>query len=603
MKNLTSNEIKPTGWLKKQLEIQANGLSGNLHNIWPDIKDSAWIGGTKEGWERVPYWLDGFIPLAYLLENEELIETAKKYIDAIISFQREDGWICPCTDDESKEYDTWAVLLISKVLTVYADCSGEEERIIDVLSKTLKNFSEHINYISLTNWGRARWYEGLIAIKWLYDRTGEEWLKVLVQKLKIQGIDWNGIIENNILGEYGDKWNYYSHTVNVAMMLKAYALMGDFEEADGDAFAEKAFGYLTEHNGNAYGHFNGDECLAPSSPIRGAELCSVVEAMYSYEVLFAKTENPVWLDRLETLAFNGLPATISPDMWTHQYDQQVNQVQCAPMKESVFGSNNEEAHMFGLEPHFGCCTSNFSQGWPKFALNTFLYDENGIMAAAVAPATVNIVFDGVNVECKTVTEYPFRNTVIYEIHAQSPVEFIFSFRIPACVKRAKYQDKEVKGGEVISIKKVWNDETIQVEYELEAKLVKRPNNMNCLWYGPLLYSVPIEAKWEKVEYEKDGVERKYPYCDYHIYPQSKWNYGFAGSEFEVKLKSYDVPFSDSNPPVSLVGKMRQVKWDFDENGHCKEFPDITEISEKIEELELLPYGCTTLRITEMPILR
>lgn len=92
----TPNELKPAGWLKRQLEIQAKGLSGNLHKVWPDIRDSAWIGGDREGWERVPYWLDGLIPLAYLLEDQELIQTAKTYLDAILSRQQEDGWICPC---------------------------------------------------------------------------------------------------------------------------------------------------------------------------------------------------------------------------------------------------------------------------------------------------------------------------------------------------------------------------------------------------------------------------------------------------------------------------------------------------------------------------
>ena len=77
----TVNEIKPMGWLKRQLEIQAEGLSGNLHKIWPDIRDSAWIGGSCEGWVRVPYWLDGFIPLAYLLDDEDRKARAKRYID------------------------------------------------------------------------------------------------------------------------------------------------------------------------------------------------------------------------------------------------------------------------------------------------------------------------------------------------------------------------------------------------------------------------------------------------------------------------------------------------------------------------------------------
>ena len=70
----TSNELKPSGWLRRQLEIQADGLCGNLDRVWPDVSDSAWIGGSHEGWERVPYWLDGFIPLAYLLENDDMIK-------------------------------------------------------------------------------------------------------------------------------------------------------------------------------------------------------------------------------------------------------------------------------------------------------------------------------------------------------------------------------------------------------------------------------------------------------------------------------------------------------------------------------------------------
>ncbi|MBQ8599269.1 MAG: hypothetical protein IJ411_04050 [Oscillospiraceae bacterium] len=133
----TSKELKPQGWLRRQLEIQADSLSGNLHKVWRDVRDSAWIGGDAEGWERVPYWLDGFIPLAYLLEREDLIADAKKYIDSILAAQQEDGWICPCTEEERSSYDTWAVQLISKVLTVYYECSGDE-RILDVLYHTLK---------------------------------------------------------------------------------------------------------------------------------------------------------------------------------------------------------------------------------------------------------------------------------------------------------------------------------------------------------------------------------------------------------------------------------------------------------------------------------
>ena len=64
--------LTPKGWLRRQLQLQADGQAGNLDKFWPDVKDSAWIGGKAEGWERVPYWLDGFIDLAWLLDDDDM---------------------------------------------------------------------------------------------------------------------------------------------------------------------------------------------------------------------------------------------------------------------------------------------------------------------------------------------------------------------------------------------------------------------------------------------------------------------------------------------------------------------------------------------------
>ena len=96
--------------------------------------------------------------------------------------------------------------------------------------------------------------------------------------------------------------------------------------------------FLDRYHGQVTGMFSGDECLAGRNPLQGTELCAVVEFMYSLETLFATFGNPMFGDRLERVAFNALPAAISPDMWSHQYDQQVNQVQCTINPE--FGSLN-----------------------------------------------------------------------------------------------------------------------------------------------------------------------------------------------------------------------------------------------------------------------
>lgn len=601
-KFFSTNEIKPAGWFKEQLILQAKGLNGNLDKVWPDIKNSAWIGGDCEGWERVPYWLDGFIPLAYLLGDDDMINRAKKYIDAIIYQQREDGWICPCSDSERADYDTWAVLLILKVLTVYAECSGDE-RIPGVVEKCLKNFDAHINCHTLRAWGAARWYEGFISIFWLYEKTHEEWLLTLAKKLEIQGFNWKEIFESGFIDKCKESWDQFSHVVNIAMMLKCEALVSLIFGEDSSTFTKKALEYLENKHGIAVGHFSGDENLSGRSPIQGTELCGVVEAMYSYELLFAITGDTEWLDRLETLAYNALPAAISPDMWSHQYVQMTNQVAAFPMSKPPFRSNNYLAHTFGLEPNFGCCTANFGQGYPKFALMSFMKSEDGIASCALEPSTVYTTVNGVNVICTLDTEYPFRDTLTYKITAEQPVEFALSFRIPSCAERAEVNGTDAEVGKFFKIKKIWSrTETVTVKLHFDTKIVSRPNDMVCVWRGPLLYSVAIDEKWERVEYSKDGVERKFPYCDYYIYPKSRWNYALADDKFDIRENDFVSGFGNAISPVEMEAKMVEVNWGFD-NGHCGIKPESNEPIGDIQNVRLVPYGCTNLRMTEVPYLK
>ena len=214
----TSDELKARGWLRRQLALQAAGLCGNLDKIWPDVQRSAWIGGDREGWERVPYWLDGFVPLAYLLEDADMIARARRYIDAILRAQRPDGWICPCADEDRARYDTWAVLLISKVLTVYYDCS-KDERVPVALYRLLKNYYTLLESgrIRLYNWGKFRYFEGLIAVRFIYARCGEDWLLRLAALLKAQGADYDALTEQ--WKTPLNRWRYETHIVNLAMML------------------------------------------------------------------------------------------------------------------------------------------------------------------------------------------------------------------------------------------------------------------------------------------------------------------------------------------------------------------------------------------------
>jgi len=68
---LSVGSVTPSGWLLKQLQLQADGLSGHLSSFWQDVEQSVWVGGSADNGlhERAPYWLNGIVPLAFLLQN------------------------------------------------------------------------------------------------------------------------------------------------------------------------------------------------------------------------------------------------------------------------------------------------------------------------------------------------------------------------------------------------------------------------------------------------------------------------------------------------------------------------------------------------------
>ena len=608
----TANEVKPSGWLLRQLRIQAAGLCGHLDQIWPDVRDSAWIGGDREGWERVPYWLDGFIPLAYLLEDEDMTARAKRYMDAILALQQEDGWICPCMEEEREAYDTWAVALISKVMVVYYECS-RDPRVPDALYRVLKNYYDLLNAgrIRLFDWGKARWFEPMIAIAFTYERRPEAWLRELAAILKDQGTDYLSLAE--LWKRPLNWWRQETHIVNLAMMFKYEAVSCELLGLPYEDRAEEVYRILRNHNGTPVETFTGDECLSGLSPIQGTELCAVAEQMYSYELLYAYTGDPKWAERLEVLAFNALPATISGDMWTHQYVQMSNQIACMRFPgRSQFRTNGAEAHLFGLEPNYGCCTANFGQAWPKFVLSAFLYHGDTVLHAVPVPEKLETDQQIIEVE----TDYPFGNRFAYHVDARAA--FTLRIRIPSFAKNVTVNGVAAESAGKIAIDRSMQPisdlaftfragETVNftVSYDTEAKLSERPYGLYTARKGSLVFSVPISYKKRMHEYERDGVIRKYPYCDYELLPCSSWNYAYGSSALTAEFRSVgNIPFSEEEPPVILKAAVKPIPWGLEEGFEtvCAKIPELLEPAGEAQEIELWPYGCAKLRMTELPFI-
>lgn len=595
----TSQNLKPQGWLRRQLELQAAGLAGNLDRIWRDVRDSAWIGGDAEGWERVPYWLDGFIPLAYLLEDEGMIARARRYVDAILSFQRPSGWICPCRDEDIPTYDTWAVQLISKVLVVYYECSSDE-RIPGALYRCFKNYYDLLSSgtIKLFKWGRFRWFEAFVALDFLVRRYDEAWIYELAQLLRAQGANYRDFEER--WKHPKNMWAFETHIVNLAMMLKQEAISADILHEKYTDLAERFVTLLEQYNGTPVGLFTGDECLSGLSPIQGTELCAVAEQMYSYEWLYAYTGDSRWAERLELLAFNALPATISDDMWTHQYVQQSNQIACQRFPtRPIFRTNGKEANLFGLEPNFGCCTANFGQAWPKLALSTFMHSGDTVVSVVPLPSRLTTADFTITLE----TDYPFKNRLQYTVETRKALTL--KVRIPSFAKRVTVNGKRVDVSGELSVDVGMSGACILVEFETEPIIVERPHSLKTVRCGSLVFSLPISNEKKMYEYEKNGVERKYPYCDYEYLPTSEWSYAYSSPFFRTEARDVpDVPFDSVRPPMVVRAEVRRIAWGLGDgfDSVCAKTPgSLLPLSEP-QEVELYPYGCAKLRMTELPLI-
>lgn len=623
---LPLGSIKPKGWLHEMLVRQKNGASGQMDVLYPSVmgKRNGWLGGDGDQWERGPYWIDGLLPLAYILDDDVLKAKVQPWIEWALQSQREDGFFGPEKDypgepglQRDNSQDWWPRMVVLKILQQYYSATNDKR----VVAFMTKYFRYQLNTLPQkplghwSSWAEFRACDNLQAVYWLYNLTGEDFLLELGHLLHRQSFSFIDMVDL--------RRTCTIHCVNLAQGIKEPIIyyQQDTDRKYIDAVKE-GFRDIRRFHGQPQGMYGGDEALHGNNPTQGSELCSAVELMYSLEKMVEITGDIDFADHLERIAFNALPAQISDDFMTKQYFQQPNQVMVTRHRRN-FDQDHEGTDLaFGTLTGYPCCFSNMHQGWPKFTQHLwYATPDNGIAAIVYSPSEVTAnVGDNVPVVISEDTYYPMDHQITFTIkevrNKVKQVKFPFHLRVPKWCKQAEIRvngkmEQTVKGGKIAIVDRIWKrNDKIELYLPMEVFTSTWYENAVSIERGPLVYALKMEENWEKKEFKDSWYGSYY----YQVTSSDPWNYGLVDFDrnrmnevAQVSINSQkqqlDFPWNQENAPVEIKMKARLIPtWTvYNEMAGPQPFSFCGSAEGGEQEITLIPYGCTTLRISEFPV--
>jgi hypothetical protein len=615
---LPPGAVRPKGWLLTMLRMQADGFHGHLQELSRFLKKdgNAWLspaGRGDHGWEEVPYWLKGYLNCAYVLGDERMTREAQVWIEGAINSQQPDGWFGPgegrtgeATDLVGRT-DLWPNMVMLFCLQDYYEHT-RDRRVIDLMTRYFRYLEKVPEDRFLVGyWPSMRGGDQLFSILWLYNRTGEGWLRDLARKTHRRTAPWDkGLID--------------LHNVNVAQAFREPATFALVSKNPEDTRAtERVWREVRRRFGQVPGGmFGADENARDghTGPRQAIETCGMVEEMLSDELLIAMTGDPAWAERCEDVAFNSLPAAFTADMKALRYLTSPNLPQSDHVSKAP-GVQNGGA-MFCMNPHdHRCCQHNGGHGWPYFVEHLwYATPGDGLAAYLYGPCQVKAkVADGVEVTIDEETRYPFEGTVNFTVSPAKAVRFPLTLRVPAwcmtepvglAVNGEEVRDVKLVGGKLARIEREWRPGdrvTLVLPMPLTVH-VWGANQTASVMRGPLTFSLKIEEKAVR-----HGGTDAWPAWD--IFPASPWNYGLvgtpAGLEKSLAAEPGPWPADDrpfAHPPVTIRAPAKRIpNWTLDPRGLVREVvPGPVRSAEPVETVTLVPMGAARLRVSAFPLI-
>ena len=590
--------IKPSGWIKEQMQKDMAGFVGNLDQLVPSlINDPIYgegrlqkhskakdLGNLKSGdaegddqykwWnsETQSNWWDGYIRNALLLNDTKAIEKIKKYIDRILATQDADGYL-GIYDKELRYHfnaengELWSKATLYRGLLAYYEYT-QDQKVWNALLKAVDNvmLNYPINQSDPFNVGNG--FSGGVAhgltftdvLDRMYQLTGNkkywDFASFLFLNFSNNYSSEKDVQLKNIFDAAYKLQSHGAHTYEHMRPLTVTAY------ATGNTELQKALEIYLNRIKNATtltGGAIGDEWIAgrsANSTTVGYEYCSLQELMNSYTVLLQKTGNYINAEAVENIFYNAAQGSRDPEHSCIAYLKTDNSYEMMGTKNGEIEAGRNQTRYKYSPAHQDvavCCNPNAGRITPYFIQSTWMKETDTSLAATLlAPTVVNTTVKNISLKIEEITQYPYQNNFTFKIVAEKNVRFLFKIRKPDWVQSIRTKEKySIEDGYILINRTFKTNDQVALEFVTDVAIREDINHEKFFTYGELFFAKPIAAMEQKGKvYALNFEDRMYA-------PIEKVHYGFI-VDHQAKFVNGKILLQLKNENTNKIEKIELI---------------------------------------------